>query len=82
MVDDENILTAKISRSTVGSYTCTMYSSFLQSPLLILFPQALKHGTFTSASDVWSFGVLLWETFSFGAEPYPGITDHEARDKV
>jgi len=39
-------------------------------------------GTYTSACDVWSFGVLLWEIFSFGAQPYPGLTNSQAREKV
>jgi tyrosine-protein kinase Fer len=53
-----------------------------QIPIKWTAPEALNYGTYTSACDVWSYGVLLWEIFSFGSQPYPGLTNSQAREKV
>ncbi|PFX16936.1 Proto-oncogene tyrosine-protein kinase receptor Ret [Stylophora pistillata] len=39
--------------------------------------ESLHNGTYTSKSDVWSFGVLLWELCTMGGIPYPGISNRD-----
>ncbi|XP_038186869.1 leukocyte tyrosine kinase receptor isoform X2 [Arvicola amphibius] len=51
-------------------------------PVKWMPPEALLEGIFTSKTDSWSFGVLLWEIFSLGYMPYPGHTNQEVLDFI
>ncbi|XP_014602817.1 PREDICTED: tyrosine-protein kinase Fps85D isoform X2 [Polistes canadensis] len=53
-----------------------------QIPIKWTAPEALNFGKYTSLCDVWSYGVLTWEIFSKGGNPYSGMSNSQAREKI
>ncbi|XP_023289612.1 tyrosine-protein kinase Fer isoform X2 [Orussus abietinus] len=53
-----------------------------QIPIKWTAPEALNFGKYTSLCDVWSYGVLIWEIFSKGGNPYSGMSNSHAREKI
>jgi tyrosine-protein kinase Fer len=45
-------------------------------------PELLMSGLYTRKSDVFAFGVLVYEIYSNGGEPYPGMNNTEVQTKV
>merc|ERR1719273_1367077 len=43
-------------------------------PLMWMSPEAISDHKFSSKSDVWSFGVLMWEVLTMGKRPYDGLS--------
>ena len=39
-------------------------------PIRWMAPETITHGKFSEMSDAWSYGILLWEIFTFGKRPY------------
>lgn len=51
-------------------------------PIKWTAPEAAFDRKFSIKSDVWSYGVLLYELITFGRVPYPGMTGHDVLSKV
>ncbi|XP_077119675.1 tyrosine-protein kinase Fes/Fps [Ranitomeya variabilis] len=84
LVTEKNVLKISdfgMSREEAdGVYSST--GGMKQIPVKWTAPEALNYGRYSSETDIWSFGILLWEAFSLGAVPYTAMNNQQTRDTI
>ncbi|XP_026866701.2 ephrin type-A receptor 2a isoform X2 [Electrophorus electricus] len=61
-----------------GTYTTTGGKI----PIRWTAPESIAYRKFTSGSDVWSFGIVMWEVMAFGERPYWDMSNHEVMKAI
>lgn len=51
-------------------------------PVRWMSPESLELGIFSPSSDVWSYGVMLFEIITFGSFPFQGMTNNQVLEHV
>ncbi|KAK3875474.1 hypothetical protein Pcinc_019659 [Petrolisthes cinctipes] len=63
-------------------YYQTNFNVNLKLPIAWCAPECINYLRFTSASDVWAFGVTLWEMFSYGFQPWAALTGQQILEAI
>uniref|UniRef100_A0A183DSX8 receptor protein-tyrosine kinase n=1 Tax=Gongylonema pulchrum TaxID=637853 RepID=A0A183DSX8_9BILA len=71
-----------LSRGLEGSVEQEYTTNGGKIPVRWTAPEAITHRKFTAASDVWSFGVVMWEICSFGERPYWDWTNQKVISEI
>ncbi|XP_044532293.1 epidermal growth factor receptor [Gracilinanus agilis] len=57
--------------------SCCFLSNYPKVPIKWMALESILHRIYTHQSDVWSYGVTVWELMTFGSKPYDGIPASE-----
>ncbi|TKR94331.1 hypothetical protein L596_008626 [Steinernema carpocapsae] len=62
---------------SLSGVTCLEKSQLKKAPIRWLPPETLQRGTYSNKSDVWSYGVVVWEVFNKGRLPYKELGNNK-----
>ncbi|XP_072043467.1 tyrosine kinase receptor Cad96Ca-like [Amphiura filiformis] len=71
-----------LARDLAGETQYEMKSEGGRVPIRWMAPESVFYNVYTSQSDVWSFGILLWELVTLGSHPYPGMSARRLTAKI
>ncbi|XP_019887576.1 uncharacterized protein LOC105280462 isoform X3 [Ooceraea biroi] len=87
-----NVLLSTVDKVKIGDFglmralpqqeDCYVMTEHKKVPFPWCAPESLKARQFSHASDVWMFGVTLWEMLTFGEEPWLGLNGSEILRKI
>lgn len=87
-----NVLLSSVDKVKIGDFglmralpqqeDCYVMTEHKKVPFPWCAPESLKARQFSHASDVWMFGVTLWEMLTFGEEPWIGLNGSEILRKI
>ncbi|XP_038580394.1 protein tyrosine kinase 2aa isoform X2 [Micropterus salmoides] len=85
-----NVLVSSVDCVMLGDFGLSRYmedSSYYKAskgklPIKWMAPESINFRRFTSASDVWMFGVCMWEILMFGIKPFQGVKNNDVIGRI